>query len=107
MGAHMSLLLASIDKRITDVLAIVPPFIEGEGLTDISPMALVSRLTNNRLMLITAGADQYSTPQQNIQRFAAISSPNKRRAVVAGGHILPEVYLQQLKHWFVQHQLEQ
>lgn len=101
MGAQLSLLLAAVDQRVKDVLAIVPPFIEEDELSLVSPVKLASSLTDNRLMLITADADEYATSAQNDQLFDAIPSPNKHRVVVAGGHILPETYLTHLKHWFV------
>jgi len=105
MGAQISLLLAAVDSRVTDVLAIVPPFVDEKGLVMISPMALASSLTGNRLMLITADEDKYATSVQNTQLFNAIASPNKHRAVMASGHILPESYLKHLENWFIDHKL--
>jgi len=103
MGAQLSLLLAAVDPRINDILAIVPPFIEEKELALISPVTLASLLANNRLMLITADADEYASIEQNTQLFDAITSTNKHRVVIAGGHILPKNYLMHLKHWFVEH----
>ncbi len=100
MGAHQSLLLAAVDDRITDVLAIVPPFVEGDELSAISPMLLAPSLSNNRLMLITADADQYATSLQSKQLFKSIPSTNKRWAEIPGGHILPKAYLEHIEHWF-------
>lgn len=100
MGAQLSLLLAAVDQRVNDVLAIVPPFIGEQSLSQVSPLSLAPLLIENRLMLITADADEYASTTQNTQLFNAITSTNKHRAVISSGHILPENYLTHLEHWF-------
>lgn len=100
MGAQQSLLLAALDKRIGDVLAIVPPFIEESALSVVSPLEWAPNLKKNRIKLITADADEYATKEQNHQLYQAISSNDKSHTEVVGGHVLPESYLSHIEHWF-------
>ena len=99
MGAQVSLLLASVDDRIKNVLAIVPPYVE-QNLPHISPVNMVPLLTKTPVLLVTSNKDQYSTEDQNQQLFNAIPSENKVRMVFNSDHLLPPNYVNSLAFWF-------
>lgn len=99
MGAQVSMLLAAVDKRIKDVLAIVPPFINHE-LPHLKPVNAAPLLETTSVLLVTANRDQYSTETQNQQLFDAIASKQKVRMVFNSDHILPSRYTDTLNYWF-------
>ena len=47
-------------------------------------------------MLISADADEYASTEENNRLFESITSKNKRRVVISGGHILPEKYFRHI-----------
>jgi len=99
MGAQVSLLLAGVDHRIKDVLAIVPPHIKN-NLPQLSPVNIAPLLKNTSVLLVTANKDQYSTEEQNQQLFTAIKSENRVRMVFNSDHLLPSNYVNALAYWF-------
>ena len=92
MGGQISLILGSIDTRIDDVIAIVPPFID-DKIALVAPKNLVSLMGEERVLLVTASDDENASPEENELLFRMIASPNKKRIDYDGGHILPEEYV--------------
>lgn len=99
MGGQISLILASLDKRISKVLSIVPPASE-ETVARVSPLSFVKRLTTEKVWLVTADNDEYASAEDNSILYDAFNVPNKHHIVVAGEHILPEGYYKELKGWY-------
>jgi dienelactone hydrolase len=92
MGAQMSLLLASVEPRVTSVLAMVPPYVESP-LSTVAPRQHVGRIESAEVRLLVARNDPYSTVDQNQQLFDAIASPAKDIRFFDSKHVLPEAYL--------------
>ncbi len=105
MGAQVALLLAGIDQRITGVLAIAPPHI-GSGTAVVAPQNVATELVGKQVWMLSANDDEYASSDQNLALFASFPSKDKRHLVYAGGHILPEGYVNDLGGWF-QRQSEQ
>lgn len=99
MGAQLSLLLAGVDKRISNVLAIVPPHIE-DTTASVAPKNVVSLLNNQKVWLVTADNDEYATEDENQSLFSAITASDKKHIVLKGSHILPQAYVDSLVDWF-------
>ena len=99
MGGQISLILGSIDTRIDDVIAIVPPFID-DKIALVAPKNLVSLMGEERVLLVTASDDENASPEENELLFRMIASPNKKRIDYDGGHILPEEYVSALAREF-------
>ncbi|MEO0998794.1 MAG: alpha/beta fold hydrolase, partial [Pseudomonadota bacterium] len=92
MGAQMSLLLAAAESRVTSVLAMVPPYV-GRRHSPVAPRNHVGAITDASVMLIAGREDPYSSRAQTEQVFATIPSPDKELALLPGGHLLPESYV--------------
>lgn len=92
MGAQMSLLLASVEPRVTSVLAMVPPYVESP-VSLVAPRQHVGRIESAEVQLMVARNDPYSTVDQNQQVFDAIASPAKYIRFFDSEHVLPEAYL--------------
>jgi len=99
MGGQISLILASIEERIGDVIAIVPPFID-DKIALVAPKNLVSLMGEERVLLITASDDENASPEENELLFRMIGSPYKEVIDYDGGHILPEEYVSALAREF-------
>jgi len=99
MGGQLSLLLASVDDRISNVAAIVPPHID-DRLALVAPKNLVDRLHHHKVWLFTAKDDENATMEDNQMLFRTISSPNKKLLEYNGNHILPPEYVDALADWF-------
>ena len=98
MGGQISLLLTGLDKRISGVAAIVPPFID-DKLASVAPKNIVSHYQNIPVVLVTATDDENASQLENDYLFKQISSNNKQRIEFEGGHILPENYVTSLSTW--------
>lgn len=99
MGGQLSLLLAGVDKRISNVLAIVPPYIK-DTTASVAPKNVVSLLDNQKVWLVTADNDEYASEDNNLSLYGDIASSNKEHFVFEGSHILPEEYVDSLVDWF-------
>ena len=92
MGAQMSLLIAAKNQDISRVFSIVAPAIS-EDIEEVSPLHQVSHIEKAKVYLFTSNKDQYSTSDDNVALFNAISTPNKIRVEFNGEHILPKLYV--------------
>lgn len=99
MGGQLSLLLAGVDKRINNVLAIVPPNVE-DTTASVAPKNIASLLENQKVWLVTADNDEYASEDNNLSLFNAIASSNKEHLIIEGSHILPHTYVDALVGWF-------
>ena len=99
MGAQIGLLLAGIDERINNTLAIVPPHVDDKTAL-VAPKNIANRITGKRVWLLTADDDEYATTEENSALFEAITATDKQHLVFAGNHILPEDYVASLAPWF-------
>ncbi|MCO7223648.1 alpha/beta fold hydrolase [Pleionea sp. CnH1-48] len=99
MGGQMSLLLAAVDVRISNVLSIVPPYLE-DTTASVAPKNVVSLLDDNKVWLVTSDDDENATHEENVLLFKRIPSKDKKHIVFKGNHILPEEYVNSLVEWF-------
>lgn len=99
MGAQVSLLLASVDSRIADVAAIVPPHSDNKTAL-VSPSNFIAGLSDNKVWLVTGDDDEYASMEENDSFFNGIPSKNKKHLRFDSGHILPAHYVAQLSVWF-------
>lgn len=99
MGGQISLLLAGVDKRVSNVLSIVPPYLE-DTLASVAPKNIVSLLDNQKVWLISADDDENASEEDNLSLFNDITTKNKKHLVFEGGHILPADYVDSLGDWF-------
>ncbi len=98
MGGQISLLLGAVDKRVNTIVSIVPPFIDDKTAL-VAPKNISSLLTNQSILLITADDDENASQEENQTFFTSIPSSNKHHITFAGGHILPENYVDSLIGW--------
>ena len=99
MGGQIGLILGSVDARISDIISIVPPFID-DKLALVAPKNLVSLLGDKPVLLITAADDENASAAENDLLFELMPGANKERIDFDGGHILPEGYVNRLKGEF-------
>lgn len=99
MGGQISLILGSIEERVSEVIAIVPPFID-DKIALVAPKNFVSLLGDKPVLLITADDDENATAEENDFLFSLLPGSNKERIDFAGGHILPEGYVNELSDRF-------
>jgi len=99
MGGQMSLLLAGVDKRISNVLSIVPPYLT-DTTASVAPKNIVSLLDDNKVWLVTSDDDEYANEDENLSLFNGITTSNKKHLIFEGNHILPEGYVEDLSNWF-------
>lgn len=99
MGAQVSLLLASVDSRISDVAAIVPPHAD-DTTALVSPRNFLAGLSDNKVWLVTGDDDEYASLEENASFFNDIPSNDKKHLRFDSGHILPAHYVAQLVSWF-------
>lgn len=105
MGGQISLLLASTDARISQVLSIVPPHLDNK-VAIVAPVNLVDSLYAEKVWLVIATNDENAKASQNKALYNAIHSKNKKLVVFDGEHILPDNYPASLIHWFNKNKLE-
>lgn len=99
MGGQISLILASMDERISKVLSIVPPASK-DTVARVSPLNFVTRLNTEKVWLVTADNDEHASVEDNSVLYDALNVLDKHHIEIAGGHILPEGYYKQLTGWF-------
>lgn len=95
MGGQISLILASIDKRIKKVISIVPPFIDDKTAL-VVPKNFIFLLKNQQVLFVTADDDENATEKENDYIYHLIPTSEKERIQFAGGHILLENYVDSL-----------
>lgn len=98
MGGQASLLLAAVDNRINDVVAVVPPFINNTVAT-VSPYNLVHQIDDGRVLFIYGEKDDVATLEENKMVFDAISTKDKTLRGYNAEHILPETYVNVVSAW--------
>lgn len=98
-GAQVALLLAVADPRVQAVAAIVPPGLDAK-VALVAPLLAVPRLQAARVWLLSADDDDHVSADDNATLFAALPVADKRHLRFAGGHVLPEAYVQALEPWF-------
>lgn len=99
MGGQLSLLLAGVDKRISNVLSIVPPYLD-DKVASVAPKNIVSLLKQHKVWLVTSSDDENADQKDNLSLFDGISTDNKRHLIFDGNHILPQGYVNELSDWF-------
>lgn len=93
MGAQMSLLLASYETDINQVMVMVPPFVS-ELQSPVAPRLHVSRINNHvDLMYLAAKQDPYSSAKNTQLVFEKIATENKSIQWFESGHLLPKEYI--------------
>lgn len=95
MGGQIALILGSIDGRVSEVISIVPPFVD-DKIARVAPKNLVSLLGDKPVLLITADNDENAKEKENDFLFSLMPGANKERIDFEGGHILPEGYVDRL-----------
>lgn len=99
MGGQISLILGSIDARVSKIISIVPPFIDDKTAL-VAPKNFVSLLGDKPVLLITASDDENASTSENDFLFGILPGANKERIDFDGGHILPEGYVNRLADQF-------
>ncbi|KAF7772338.1 hypothetical protein PCIT_a2394 [Pseudoalteromonas citrea] len=99
MGGQSSLLLAGVDKRVSNVLAIVPPHIENTTAS-VAPKNVASLLKDQKIWLVTTDNDEYASESNNLALYNALASSNKKHIIFKGGHIIHREYVESLADWF-------
>lgn len=95
MGGQIALILGSIDGRVSEVISIVPPFVD-DKIARVAPKNLVSLLGDKPVLLITADNDENAKEKENDFLFSLMPGANKERIDFEGGHILPQGYVDRL-----------
>lgn len=98
MGAHIGLLLAAVDPRVSKVAAIAPPFAGGKTAI-VSPKNIMPNLAQCEFWLFSSNNDEYASKNENKLLFAALPGYDKRHFTFDSNHILPESYVDNLKMW--------
>lgn len=98
MGGQASLILAAVDKRIDDVIAIVPPFVNNT-VAAVSPYNFAHRIDNGRVLFIYGEKDDVASLEENNMVFDAISTSDKKLLGYNADHILPEHYVDAISAW--------
>jgi len=99
MGGQISLILGSVEARISDIISIVPPFVD-DKIALVAPKNFVSLLGDKPVLLITAADDENASVAENDFLFGLMPGSNKERVDFEGGHILPEGYVSSLASKF-------
>ena len=98
MGAHVSLLLAAVDNRVKRVAAVVPPHINNYTAI-VAPLNMLAGLADNPVLLFSSNDDEYATHKENNELFNALPNTDKKHHIFAGGHVLPQDYVQHFAAW--------
>jgi len=98
MGGQASLILAAVDTRIVDVIAVVPPFV-GNTVAAISPYNLAHKIDDGRVLFIYGEKDDVASLEENKMVFNAISTKDKELLGYNSEHILPENYVNAIAAW--------
>lgn len=100
MGAQVGFLLAGVDTRVRQLVAMVPPHLD-DRTAMVAPKNAAPLIRTARVLLLTADDDPYASATENAALFAVIASPNKQHVRHASGHVLPASYLEVLQPLFV------
>ena len=98
MGGQASLILAAVDNRIDDVIAVVPPFINNT-VAAVSPHNLVHQIDDGRVLFIYGKKDDVASLEENEMVFDAISTLDKELLAFDAEHILPQNYVYAVGAW--------
>lgn len=98
MGGQVSLILAAVDNRIDDVIAVVPPFINNT-VAAVSPYNLVPQIDDGSILFIFGEKDDVASLAENKMVFNAISTKDKELLAYDADHILPENYVNAIGAW--------
>ena len=99
MGGQLSLLIGSIDSRVSQVISIVPPYLD-DKVALVAPKNLVPRLEEEvNILLLTSDDDENASNEQNLELYDAIPSKNKEHLIYEGSHILPSAYVEDVITW--------
>ena len=98
MGGQASLILAAVDKRIGDVITVVPPFINNT-VAAVSPYNLAHQIDDGRVLFIYGEKDDVASLEENKMVFDAISTKDKELLAYDADHILPENYVNAIGAW--------
>ena len=99
MGGQLSLLLGSIDPRVSQIVSIVPPYLD-DKVALVAPKNVVPRIDDEtNILLLTSDDDENATNAQNLELYDAITSKHKRHVVYEGSHILPDSYVDEVLGW--------
>ena len=101
MGGQISLLTASVDKRISEVISIVPPSLD-DKVAKVAPKNVVPLIAASRLLLVTSDDDENASVGENKFLYDLISTSDKEHLVFEGDHILPVSYVDSVEKWLVQ-----
>ncbi|MEZ7205467.1 alpha/beta hydrolase [Pseudoalteromonas sp. DY56-GL79] len=99
MGGQISLILAALDKRVDNVLSIVPPYLTN-AVARVAIKNFATAVDSPKVWLVSADDDEYASERENEALFEAIASVKKHHVVVEGEHILPEGYYKKLQGWY-------
>lgn len=95
MGGQISLILGGVDARISDIISIVPPFID-DRIALVAPKNFASLIDDKRVLLITAADDENASATENDLLFSLMPASNKERIDFDSNHILPDGYVNKL-----------
>ena len=99
MGGQVSLLLGAVDKRVDQIAAIVPPYLE-DTVATVATKNLVSQIKQDARVLIIYGEhDDVATVEQNRALHEKLTSTDKQLIGFDADHILPEVYVEDVGAW--------
>ncbi|PAY01642.1 acetylesterase [Pseudoalteromonas sp. HM-SA03] len=99
MGGQISLILAALDKRVDNVLSIVPPYLTN-AVARVAIKNFATAVDSPKVWLVSADDDEYASERENKALFEAIASEQKHHVVIEGGHLLPEGYYKKLQGWY-------
>ncbi|QUI63296.1 alpha/beta fold hydrolase [Pseudoalteromonas sp. A22] len=99
MGGQISLILAALDKRVDNVLSIVPPYLTN-AVARVAIKNFATAVDSPKVWLVSADDDEYASERENEALFEAIASVKKHHVVIEGEHILPEGYYKELQGWY-------
>ena len=88
MGAQMSLLLASYEPSISNVIAMVPPYVES-GTSPVAPRIHTPRIRTISVLWLAGEKDPHSSKRQTLETFEKITSNEKTITWFDAGHRLP------------------
>ncbi|WP_162627747.1 alpha/beta hydrolase [Erythrobacter sp. KY5] len=98
MGAQTAILLSAQDDRVSHIATMVPPAVR--NVPDVAPITFADHV-KSKWLLVTAGKDQFSTPEQNTE-LVALAGANLTRVEFDSGHRLPREYTHVVSEWIAQ-----
>ncbi|TMP77013.1 acetylesterase, partial [Pseudoalteromonas phenolica] len=73
MGGQISLILAALDKRVDNVLSIVPPYLTN-AVARVAIKNFATAVDSPKVWLVSADDDEYASERENEALFDAIAS---------------------------------